>query len=93
MEACQTCHASVAAAFPQSPVSHAEYDDSLCIFCHAPPEGTEMPAEQPPDITHSLAGMGNCQMCHMSGAAAPSQAPDNHTGFDNAVCTVCHAVK
>ena len=93
MANCQMCHMSGAAAPSQAPASHAEYDASLCIFCHAPPEGTAPLAEQPSDVPHSLAGMGNCQMCHMSGAAAPSQAPDNHTGFDNAACTVCHAVK
>ena len=81
------CHASGV------PASHAEYDDSLCIFCHTPPEGTAPPAEQPSDVSHPLAGMEGCRTCHASGSTAFPQAPDNHTGFDNAVCTVCHAVK
>ncbi len=84
---CVVCHERIAgrpAAFPQ--VTLAEhYGGATCRACHDPHTAT---AATPPDISHPLAKLPACVVCHAPAGLKP--LPAGHVESPDAVCRSCH---
>lgn len=47
-------------------------------------------ARQEPPIPHRLDGLGDCLVCHKTGAAGAPEFPDDHADLTNSTCFMCH---
>jgi hypothetical protein len=84
---CSACHGVASGrsvTFPQvDPGGH--YPGAVCLQCHDPHTAV---ADSPPDVTHPLAKLPACTICH-----APEglkRFPAGHQVAPDAVCLGCH---
>jgi hypothetical protein len=93
---CDACHAEgqptpayVCSNCHQPPENHLL---GTCDTCHTPEGWVEsvgnLIVAQSPQIAHPLEGLEDCLACH--GAEQMKPAPDDHEGFGNEQCTICH---
>lgn len=89
---CTLCHAEEAVI--PAPEDHANYDETLCTFCHEPVlSETDTPLEKPvaPAIPHLVEGQTDqCLTCHSLDALAPY--PETHVDLSADTCLTCHQV-
>lgn len=87
---CYSCHGT--GSVRPYPANHVGRTNAQCIICHAPPQLAARPPATPPQaipIPHSIAGLGDCFLCHGPGSVRPY--PANHVGRSNELCVICHA--
>jgi hypothetical protein len=91
MQNCVMCHA--AGAMPTAtdvPANHKDWGNETCQWCHAATSPLQVNPVAGP-ITHALAGMQNCVMCHAAGAMpTATDVPANHKDLPNESCVLCH---
>jgi hypothetical protein len=88
---CITCHGDTAgrpSGFPEiDPVTHYAGSGGECVRCHEP---HAVIAVAPPDVTHPLANLPACTVCHAPNGL--KKLPAGHEMVSDAVCLSCHAV-
>lgn len=94
---CTDCHSRE--GIRPYPWSHVGWNLESCTKCHAPPEQKipALPKQSPPvapkslaaKVPHPLAGMADCNQCHLPGQGQ-IPAPADHRGWSIDTCTGCH---
>lgn len=87
---CARCHNRVYAKpspFAQVDVS-THGGDEACVSCHSPHRPRLVAPGGIPDIPHSLQGLSDCLLCHLTERTRPF--PENHEGRTNDSCLHCH---
>ena len=84
---CVTCHGTTAGRQPGFPQidPEAHYAGASCLSCHDPHTAV---ATRPPEVTHPLADLPACTVCHATGGLAPW--PTDHRPDRDEVCLTCH---
>jgi hypothetical protein len=88
---CLMCHtAGAMEAVPDAPANHADRPNEACLWCHA--ADASMQTATPTAVAHELEGRDQCMMCHTPGRMEPvPDAPADHEGRADNLCTLCHA--
>ncbi len=89
-EACARCHDDVRA----KPAPFAQIDaashggEEACVSCHSPHRPRLVAPGGIPDIPHSLQGLSDCRLCHLTERTRPF--PEDHEDRPNESCLHCH---